>query len=135
VMLPLLYDREHNYQPKERREMAHQPLESVGLGGRAGHLPAEMSGGEQQRVAIARALINDPLLVLADEPTGNLDSHSGEEIMELLHRLHNEGRTIVMVTHDREIAAHTQRTIRLRDGHLETIVHNGHDRITAQPTV
>jgi len=135
VMLPLLYDREHRYQPKERREMAHQSLESVGLGGRAGHLPAEMSGGEQQRVAIARALINDPLLVLADEPTGNLDSHSGEEIMGLLHRLHNEGRTIVMVTHDREIAAHTRRTIHLRDGHLEIIVHNGQARITAEPKV
>ena len=128
VILPLLYDREHKYSPKERRESAHQALESVGLAGRTSHLPSEMSGGEQQRVAIARALVNDPLLVLADEPTGNLDSHSGEEIMELLHRLHRDGRTIVMVTHDREIAGHTQRTIHLRDGHIDTIVRNGHTR-------
>ena len=128
VILPLLYDREHKYSPKERRESAHQALESVGLAGRTRHLPSEMSGGEQQRVAIARALVNDPLLVLADEPTGNLDSHSGEEIMELLHRLHRDGRTIVMVTHDREIAGHTQRTIHLRDGHIDTIVRNGHTR-------
>ena len=128
VILPLLYDREHKYSPKERRESAHLALESVGLAGRTSHLPSEMSGGEQQRVAIARALVNDPLLVLADEPTGNLDSHSGEEIMELLHRLHRDGRTIVMVTHDREIAGHTQRTIHLRDGHIDTIVRNGHIR-------
>ena len=128
VILPLLYDREHKYSPKERRESAHQALESVGLAGRTSHLPSEMSGGEQQRVAIARALVNDPLLVLADEPTGNLDSHSGEEIMELLHRLHRDGRTIVMVTHDREIAGHTQRTIHLRDGHIDTIVRTGHPR-------
>ena len=135
VILPLLYDREHKYSPKERRESAHQALESVGLAGRTSHLPSEMSGGEQQRVAIARALVNDPLLVLADEPTGNLDSHSGEEIMELLHRLHRDGRTIVMVTHDREIAGHTQRTIHLRDGHIDTIVRNGHARRTDERKV
>jgi putative ABC transport system ATP-binding protein len=128
VMLPLLYDRRQKRPPALRREMARQTLEAVGLAGRTGHLPSELSGGEQQRVAIARALVNDPLLVLADEPTGNLDSHSGAEIMELLHQLHREGRTIVMVTHDREIAAHTQRTIHLRDGHIDTIVRNGHAR-------
>ena len=94
-----------------------------------------MSGGEQQRVAIARALVHDPLLVLADEPTGNLDSHSGADIMELLHRLHRDGRTIVMVTHDREIAGHTQRTIHLRDGHIDTIVRNGHARRTDERKV
>ena len=135
VMLPLLYDRDHKYSPKERRELAHQSLEAVGLGERTGHLPSEMSGGEQQRVAIARALVHDPLLVLADEPTGNLDSHSGADIMELLHRLHREGRTIVMVTHDREIAGHTQRTIHLRDGHIDTIVRNGHARRTDERKV
>ncbi len=128
VMLPLLYDRRQKRPPAQRREMARQTLEAVGLAGRTGHLPSELSGGEQQRVAIARALVNDPLLVLADEPTGNLDSHSGAEIMELLHQLHREGRTIVMVTHDREIAAHTQRTIHLRDGHIDMIERNGHAR-------
>ena len=135
VMLPLLYDRDHKYSPKERRELAHRALEAVGLGERTGHLPSEMSGGEQQRAAIARALGHDPLLVLADEPTGNLDSHSGADIMELLHRLHRDGRTIVMVTHDREIAGHTQRTIHLRDGHIDTIVRNGHARRTDERKV
>ena len=125
VMLPLLYDRTHGYAPAERERMAHEVLERVGLGDRLHHQPQELSGGQSQRVAIARALVNDPLIILADEPTGNLDSGSGEEIMELLHELHGDGRTILMVTHDPAIAAHTQRTIHLLDGRIEKIIENG----------
>jgi putative ABC transport system ATP-binding protein len=129
VMLPLLYDHGGRRAP-ERAEAAREALDLVGLSDRAHHLPAELSGGQQQRVAIARALINDPLLILADEPTGNLDSHSGQEIMALLNELHARSRTIVMVTHDPAIAVHTQRTIHLRDGMVETIVHNGRTHVT-----
>ncbi|MCJ7569117.1 MAG: ABC transporter ATP-binding protein [Anaerolineales bacterium] len=125
VKLPLIYNRDNKRGPEERAEIARRKLEAVGLGDRAQHQPHELSGGQQQRVAIARALVNDPVLILADEPTGNLDSRSGEEIMNLLHELHEDGRTIVMVTHDHEIAAHTQRTIHLRDGKVEKVIKNG----------
>jgi len=124
VMLPLLYG-EEVLLLDERQERAIAALQAVDLADRIQHEPHELSGGQQQRVAIARALVNNPALILADEPTGNLDSRSGEEIMQLLHNLHDEGRTIVMVTHDPEIAAHTQRTIHLLDGELDRVVENG----------
>ena len=125
VTLPLLYNHANPKTIEEGDEKAKAMLELVGLGGRIHHQPQELSGGQQQRVAIARALINDPVLVIADEPTGNLDSHSGVEIMNLLHKLHEQGTTIVMVTHDPRIAEHTQRTISLMDGLIDTVVHNG----------
>ena len=127
VTLPLLYDPESALGRVERTERARAVLEAVGLGDRVDHRPNELSGGQRQRVAIARALINDPVLILADEPTGNLDTRSGQEIMAILDELHAQGRTIVMVTHEAEVAAHTERTIHLRDGRIEEVVHNGHD--------
>ena len=114
VELPLIYSGSHN-----RRQRALQVLESVGLAHRAKHRPSELAGGEQQRVAIARALINNPSLILADEPTGNLDTQTSKEIMLLFNQLNQQGITIVLVTHEADIAAYTQRTIRLRDGRIE----------------
>jgi putative ABC transport system ATP-binding protein len=126
--LPLLYNYNNPKSAEEGDEKARAMLDMVGLADRSNHQPHELSGGQQQRVAIARALINDPVMVIADEPTGNLDSKSGEEIMNLLHKLNGQGTTIVMVTHDPKIAAHTQRTITLMDGLVDTVVHNGHSR-------
>jgi putative ABC transport system ATP-binding protein len=114
VMLPLLY-RGHAPQAKQTARAA---LTRVGLADRADHRPTEMSGGEQQRVAIARALIGEPALILADEPTGNLDSRTGTEILELIISLWREGRTIVMVTHDADVAALAQRTLHMHDGRI-----------------
>jgi len=125
VLLPMLYDRDNHLSAREREARATAALEEVGLGGRIRHEPHEMSGGEQQRVAIARALINDPVLILADEPTGNLDTRSGGEIMQILHQLHARGRTIVIVTHEPAIGRQTQRIVHLRDGMIEKYVQNG----------
>jgi putative ABC transport system ATP-binding protein len=127
VMLPLLYNLADHKTPGEREIAAREMLEKVGLADRMDHQPQELSGGQQQRVAIARALINQPVMLIADEPTGNLDSHSGSEIMALMHEIHAQGATIVIVTHDSNIAAHTQRTIELRDGQIHKVTHNGHN--------
>jgi putative ABC transport system ATP-binding protein len=117
VELPLIYA---GMDPQSREERATQALTDVGLGDRIQHKPNELSGGQRQRVAIARALVNNPSIILADEPTGNLDSKTGEEIMALLEDLYHRGHTIILVTHERDIAAHARRTIRLRDGVVES---------------
>jgi putative ABC transport system ATP-binding protein len=119
VILPMQYSRNGHRLANlaERKRRAREALEMVGLGDRLDHQPAELSGGQRQRVAIARALINDPPIVMADEPTGNLDSKSGAEVLEVFHRLHREkGITVMMVTHDEEIGALAERIVRLRDG-------------------
>jgi putative ABC transport system ATP-binding protein len=118
VMVPLLYNGSRQRTDAERYQRAVDMLESVGLGDRIHHRPNELSGGQQQRVAIARALVNEPSILLADEPTGNLDTRSGEEIMVLLDELSRRGATIVMVTHELNIAEHAQRVIYLLDGHI-----------------
>jgi len=127
VMLPMLYSRNGHLSEVEQKEKALDALEAVGLANRIHHQPQELSGGQAQRVAIARALVNDPVLILADEPTGNLDSKSGEEIMQLLAELHQKGSTIVMVTHEDNIAAHAGRIIHFLDGRIETDKLNGNN--------
>ena len=116
VELPLIYA---GVPSKERRERAVAGLESVGLGDRKDHRPSELSGGQRQRVAVARALINHPSILLADEPTGNLDSKTGEEIMQLMEQLHGRGQTIILVTHESDIAAHARRQIHILDGGID----------------
>jgi putative ABC transport system ATP-binding protein len=125
VMLPMLYNRNGHLCEDEQKEKALAALEMVGLADRIHHQPQELSGGQAQRVAIARALVNDPVLILADEPTGNLDSKSGEEIMFVLSELHQKGSTIVMVTHEDDISAHAGRVIHFWDGRIETDKLNG----------
>jgi putative ABC transport system ATP-binding protein len=125
VILPLIYNRNGGLSEAERLARGRKALKDVGLAERASHQPHELSGGQMQKVAIARALINDPLLILADEPTGNLDTRSSREIMGLLLKLHERGRTIVMVTHEKDIASYAQRVIRFRDGRIAADEQNG----------
>ncbi len=116
VELPLIYA---GISTKERRERARAKLELVGLGDRMDHKPPELSGGQRQRVAIARALVNEPAILLADEPTGNLDSKTSNEIMDVMVKLHSEGQTIILVTHENDIAEYARRQVHLRDGLIE----------------
>jgi putative ABC transport system ATP-binding protein len=123
VELPLIYAGIHSSQ---RKEMAMNALVSVGLGDRVHHKPNELSGGQRQRVAIARALVTQPAIILADEPTGNLDSKTGEDIMNVFAEIHSRGNTIILVTHEEYIAEHAHRIIRLRDGKIERDEKNSH---------
>lgn len=113
VAAPLMYQ---GVPPGKRRKLATEALIRLGLGDRTDHEPTELSGGQQQRVAVARAIVTDPAIILADEPTGNLDTHSGAEVMALFHELHRSGRTIVLITHEAEVAAQATRQIHIRDG-------------------
>ena len=115
VELPLVY---RGMKKEERNKLALEALDRVGLSHRLDHLPKQMSGGQQQRVAIARAVAARPPIILADEPTGNLDSHSGVEVMKILHELHEEGRTVILITHDNDIANEAERVIRIQDGQI-----------------
>lgn len=121
VELPLMYA---GVEKSKRKELALQSLEKVGLSDRVHHKPAELSGGQRQRVSIARALVNNPGIILADEPTGALDSKNGEEIMQIFGKLHSEGHTIIVITHEKDIAAHCRRIIYLKDGiiHSDTLI-------------
>jgi len=119
VELPLCYS---GVGRSERKKRAMQALERVGLGDRVDHRPGELSGGQQQRVAVARALVTDPALILADEPTGNLDSHSSADVLQLFAELHEQGRTIVIITHEREVAESAQRAVRILDGQIDSAV-------------
>ncbi len=121
VELPLVY---RGMKKEERNKLAIEALDRVGLSHRLEHLPKQMSGGQQQRVAIARAVAARPPIILADEPTGNLDSHSGVEVMKILHELHEEGRTVILITHDNDIANEAQRVIRIQDGQIVSDVTN-----------
>ena len=125
VELPLVY---RGMPKQERREISQDALERVGLGGRMNHLPAEMSGGQRQRVAVARAIAARPPVILADEPTGNLDTKSTKEVMAILHELKDEGRTVIVITHDNEIAEEAERVIRIRDGKVvEDYINPGYE--------
>ncbi len=125
ILVPILY--QDNPDP-DAEDRARVLAERVGLGDRTHHLPSELSGGQQQRAAIARALINDPALILADEATGNLDTQTGEEILELFDELHAEGKTILLVTHEQAVGARAEHVMRLSDGHIEDVVRKGEGR-------
>jgi putative ABC transport system ATP-binding protein len=128
VELPLIYA---GVRSRARRTRAREALERVGLGERAGHMPNELSGGQQQRVAIARALVTEPAMILADEPTGNLDTASTVEIMRLLVELNDTGRTVVLITHEEEVAGFAKRVVRLRDGQIVSDVRQDHAHIAS----
>ncbi len=130
VELPLVYA---GLKHEERRRRAKEALELVGLGDRMKHKPNELSGGQRQRVAIARALVNKPAIILADEPTGNLDSRTGEEIMNAFENIWMQGNTVILVTHEPEIAEHARRVVRMKDGRIESDTPNAHPRGTLKP--
>jgi putative ABC transport system ATP-binding protein len=118
VELPLLYG-DLGWSNQQRHDAAKQSIERVGLAGREGHYPSQLSGGQQQRVAIARALVTDPAMLLADEPTGNLDSHTSEEIMGIFQKLNDDGKTVVLITHEPDIAQYAKRAVHVRDGRIQ----------------